>query len=162
MIRYRLNCAKGHEFESWFQSSSAFDKLAKRKAVACPDCGSSKVEKALMAPSVKTSKAKRRIEAEPASEAPAKPEAPAAGSIAMASLPPEQRAFIDAMRKIRDHVKQNSEYVGPRFAEEARKIHHAEAEARGIHGEATPEEAKALLDDGIEVLPLPVLPDDRN
>ena len=85
-----------------------------------------------------------------------------AGAVRMAALSPEQKAFVETMRKVRDHVLKTSENVGPRFVEEARRMHYDETEARSIHGEASLEEAKALAEEGIEVFPVPVLPDDRN
>jgi hypothetical protein len=152
MILYRLKCKKGHEFEAWFASSGAFDTQEKRGQLSCPVCATNKVSKALMAPRV----AKRA----------ARPRAARKGE------PPQQRGetqrlaahgeLASAMRKLRAEVEANSEYVGPRFCEEARKIHHEEAPARGIHGEATAEEAKALREEGIEFFPLPILPEERN
>lgn len=147
MIKYRLQCKKGHEFEGWFSDSATYDKQAKRGLVACPDCGSTKVSKAMMSPSVAT----RGRESEPAqvSEADGKRQA-------------VQREMLEMMRKVRKHVEENAEYVGPRFAEEARKIHYEEGEARGIYGEASLAEAKELVDEGIGVLPLPRLPEDAS
>ena len=154
----------GHEFESWFQNGDAFDTLVKRGQVTCPGCGSRHVEKALMAPSVKTTKGKRRqVEAPEFTGQPniALP-AQAVTSPTLATLTPEQRAFVDTMRKAREHVLATSENVGKKFVEEARKMHYEEAETRSIHGEASIEEAKALSDEGIDIFPIPVLPDDRN
>lgn len=173
MIRYRLTCKKRHEFESWFASSDAFEKLAAKKQIACPECGSKSVEKTLMAPGVVKSEAKspskravkaavKRAAAAAAASTPppsapaAVPEAPSLQHVAA------QKELIEAVRKLRDEVVAKAEYVGPRFSEEARKIHYDEAPARGIYGEATAEEARALLEEGVEVLPLPVLPDDKN
>jgi hypothetical protein len=159
MIRYRLTCDQGHEFESWFGSSAAYEDLLARELISCGRCGSNKVSKALMAPSV----AKRgRPKEKP--QAPAKPvaeptPAPAPVQSMATALPPEIR---DAVRRLRTYIRENSEYVGPRFAEEARKIHYEEAEARGIHGEATPGEAQELIEEGIEVQPIPDLPEDQN
>lgn len=156
MIRYRLACDKGHAFDAWFASGEAYDKLARRKRVVCETCGSTKVEKALMAPSVRPSdrEAPRPGAAEPP---------PSAAPVAMMPAPtPEQGALIEQMRALRDAVKKQGEYVGKRFPEEARKIHHEESPARGIYGEASPEEAKALIEEGIEILPLPVLPEAQN
>jgi hypothetical protein len=156
MILYRLQCKKGHQFEAWFASSAAYDKQAKREQLSCPKCGTSKVSKALMAPAVpkRRSRAKPRPEAPPPAIAePARPETyrlAAHGELAA------------AMRRLRAEIESKSEYVGPRFPEEARKIHHEEAPPRGIHGEATAEEAKALSEEGIEFFPLPILPEDRN
>lgn len=154
----------GHEFESWFQSSDAFEKLVKRGQVTCPGCGSRHVDKALMAPSVKTTKGKRQ--AAEANLPTAQPNntvtAPAALPRALATLTPEQRAFVDTMRKVREHVLATSENVGKKFVEEARKMHYEEAETRSIHGEASIDDAKALAEEGIDIFPIPELPDDRN
>ena len=162
MIRYRLQCNKSHEFEAWFGSSKAYDSQAKRGLVQCPDCGSSKVSKTLMAPGVST----RGRDA-----APAETVSPAESSEAAVQVPvaPEvaahremQRQFVEVMRAVRKEVESKADYVGPKFAEEARKIHHKEAKARGIWGEATLKEAHDLSEDGIECLPLPRLPEENN
>jgi hypothetical protein len=161
MIRYRLVCNKKHEFESWFSSSTAYDKLARKGQVECPDCGSKKVTKALMAPGVATRdrSADRREVAIPA-EAPAVPAPPPSpGLVERTRL---QAQFLALMRQVRAEVEQKAEYVGPKFADEARKIHHNEAEARGIWGEATLDEARELAEEGIDCLPLPRLPEDSN
>ena len=171
MIRYRLKCEKRHEFEAWFASSAAFDRQAKRGQVSCPRCGSAKVHKALMAPSIiKSVKRKRTAKAaenaaekapqraaEPAS-APSAPQAAQAETHRLAA----HGELASAMRKLRTEIESKSEYVGPRFSEEARKIHYEEAPARGIYGEATREEAQALSEEGIEFFPLPSLPEDHN
>jgi hypothetical protein len=157
MIRYRLVCNKKHEFESWFSSSTAYDRLAKKGQVECPQCGSKKVTKALMAPGV----AKRGRRSEPA-EAVAPGPPPVPGSPDDARRVEMQRQFLTLMRQVRAEVESKAEYVGPRFAEEARKIHNEESEARGIWGEATLEEARELVEDGIDCLPLPRLPEDSN
>jgi hypothetical protein len=152
MILYRLKCKKGHEFEAWFASSGVFDTQQKRGQLSCPVCATNKVGKALMAPRV----AKPATRPRPAR----KGEAPQQrGETQRLAAHGELAA---AMRKLRAEVEANSEYVGPRFCEEARKIHHEEAPARGIHGEATAEEAKALREEGIEFFPLPILPEERN
>ncbi len=150
MIRYRLTCPDTHEFEAWFSSSAAYDKQAKAGHVTCPECGSNKVEKTLMAPNVATSR-KKDAAREKAKAATARPVA--------SQMPAE---MLEMMRKIRDHVRENADYVGDKFAEEARKIHYEESEARGIYGEATPDEAQALHEEGIAVHPLPLLPEDKN
>jgi hypothetical protein len=162
MIRYQLRCTKGHEFEGWFQSSAAFDRQAKRGQLSCAVCGTAKVAKALMAPNV-AKRAKRRSVVE-RSTAVAMPEAVTAEA---APKPETQRLaahqqLAGLMRKLRAEIEAKSEYVGPRFSEEARKIHYEEAPARGIHGEATVDEAKALAEEGIEFFPLPILPEDQN
>ena len=143
----------GHEFESWFQSSDAFETLVGRGQVTCPACGSRHVAKALMTPSVKTTKGKDQS---------AIVAVPAPTSRPLATLTPQQRAFVDTMRKVREHVLATSENVGKKFVEEARKMHYEEAETRSIHGEASIEQAKALAEEGIDVFPIPELPDDRN
>lgn len=164
MIRYALQCKKGHSFDGWFQNSAAYDKQAKRKLITCPKCGSAEVSKALMAPRLTTGKQKdkaRREVAARAAVARAGAAAPAE-AVAAAQLTAEQKEVVGLMRKLRQEVEQNAEYVGPRFAEEARKIHDEEAPARGIYGEASFAEVKDLRDDGIECFPLPTLPEDNN
>jgi hypothetical protein len=155
MIRYSLTCKKGHDFEGWFASSAAFERQQKTKQIACPTCGSTSVEKALMAPNVVTSKTSSK-----AVETPVPAGAPAEQRQLVMTA--EQRALIQQMRKLRDEVLAKSDYVGPRFAEEARRIHSEEEKPRGIYGEATPSEVESLVEDGIDVYPLPVLPDDQN
>lgn len=148
MIRYALRCKKGHEFDAWFKSSDAFDEQAKSGKVTCAVCGSKKVEKALMAPSVAT---RAKTEKIPVAQAPhdSKQEV-------------IRREMMTLMRKLRTEVEANAEYVGTQFADEARKIHYEEAPARGIYGEATPEDARALKEEGIEFYPLPSIPEDHN
>jgi hypothetical protein len=167
MIRYQLNCAKGHQFEAWFPSSAGFDAQAAKGLVACPDCGSTKVEKALMAPNVVTSerkRASRRTREEPVPAQP--PTAPAGKAEAQPAgrmvLNGPQREMLRKLKEVRDKVLAEAEYVGPRFAEEARKIHHEESPSRGIYGEASPDEVQSLSEDGIDVFPIPVLPEDQN
>lgn len=168
MIRYRLKCEKRHEFEAWFASSAAFDRQAKRGQVSCPRCGSAKVHKALMAPSIIKSVKRKRTE-KATEKAPERVAEPAAAPSAPPAAPPVEThrlaahgELAKAMRKLRTEIESKSEYVGPRFPEEARKIHYEEAPARGIYGEATREEAQALSEEGIEFFPLPSLPEDHN
>jgi hypothetical protein len=171
MIRYSLRCKKDHAFESWFASSDACDKLASKKQIVCPTCGSRVVEKALMAPGVVKSDAKSSSKR--ATKAVLRKIATAAQAEAVsetAPTPPAEdvqrvaanKELVEAMRKLRAELESKSEYVGRRFPEEARKIHHEEVPARGIYGEATAEEAKALLEEGVDFLPLPTLPEDHN
>lgn len=136
MIRYRLVCKKSHEFDGWFRSSSDFDGQAEAGDVTCPVCGSAKVQKALMAPAIP-----RKGKSKPA--LPPAPETAERVSMMMA--------------KLRDHVEKNYDYVGDRFAEEARRIHYEETERRDIYGETTLEEARELVEEGVEVAPLPGL-----
>ena len=163
MIRYALVCKQGHGFESWFQDSAAFEKQAKRGLVTCPQCGSAKVEKAIMAPRLSGGTKKRGalIEAPAALAAtPETPAAPAAAPVAMVS--PQEREFRAKLKELRDHLTKNADNVGTKFPEEARKMHYGETEHRSIFGVASPEEAKDLSEEGIEFHPLPVLPDERN
>jgi len=152
MIRYQLKCEKRHEFDAWFASSTAFDRQRKRGLIACPRCGTVKVEKALMAPSI-PKKGKRKA------AAPQSPPPTAASDTHRVAAHGE---LAQAMRKLRAEIEAKSEYVGPRFSEEARKIHYEETPARGIHGEASREEARALREEGIEFFRLPILPEDQN
>lgn len=139
MIRYSLRCDNGHEFEGWFRSARDFDAQSAAGQVACTFCGSPRVGKALMTPAVP-----RR---EGASDAP--PDGPPDG-------PPVDLA--EAIARLRRHVEANSDYVGDSFALEARAIHEGHSPARSIHGEARPDEARALIEDGIPILPLPFRP----
>jgi hypothetical protein len=160
MIRYALRCDKDHAFDSWFQDSAAFDKQAKRGLVTCPVCGSEKVEKALMAPRLAGTRKRRSIAVEAAAEQAAAPAAEEKTPVAMIS--PQEQEFRKKLKELRDHLTKNADHVGPRFPEEARKMHYGEIEHRSIYGEASPEEAKELAEEGIEFHPLPVLPEDRN
>jgi hypothetical protein len=159
MIRYSLACERGHEFESWFASSSAYDKQAKRSLVACPMCGSTKVEKAIMAP--RLARGDEAIDVPPTPPAPAPTPAPQ-GPAPVAMISPQERELRAKLKELRDHLIKNSENVGRKFPEEARKMHYGEVEHRSIYGEASPDEAKELHEEGIEVHPLPILPDERN
>jgi hypothetical protein len=154
MIKYDLRCEQGHAFESWFQSSSAYDSQRKRKLIACPSCGSSTIEKAIMAPRLSGTRKRGRIEA-PSEITPAETQAP--------SLVMTQELELRAkLKELRDHVVKNADNVGERFPNEARKMHYGDIEHRPIYGEASADEAKSLIDEGIEVTPLPALPEDRN
>ena len=160
MIRYALACRKGHEFESWFQNSSAYDAQAKGDLIACPVCGSIEVEKALMTPSLSRSviASKQRSAPDPAPDA----AAASAAKAPVAIMSPQERELRKKLRELRDQLTQSAEHVGPRFPEEARKMHYGETEHRSIYGEASADEARALIDEGIEFHPLPVLPDEQN
>jgi hypothetical protein len=163
MIRYTLHCDKGHTFESWFANSSAYDKQAKRSLIACPVCNSSKVEKAIMAPRLGRSDAAEEPIAAPPVQAPAAAAAsPPAAAAPVAMMSPVERELRNKLKELREHIVKNADYVGPRFPEQARKIHYGEVEHRSIYGEATPEEAKELNEEGIAFHPLPVLPDEFN
>ena len=160
MIHYALVCEQGHDFESWFPSSAAFDKQAKRGLVTCPHCGSAKVEKAIMAPRLSSSK-KRKAPAEaPIAVAPAPENAQEASKVAMIS--PAETEFRAKLKELREHLTKNADNVGQKFPEEARKMHYGEIEHRSIYGEASPKDAKTLAEEGIEFHPLPILPEERN
>jgi len=159
MIRYALVCAKGHSFESWFPNSAAYDKQAKRGLVACPTCGNTKVDKAIMAPTLSGTKKRGARPAAPvALEAPA----PAASDTPVAMMSPQEHELRQKLKELREHLTKNSDYVGKKFPEEARKMHYGEADPRSIYGEASLKDAKELSEEGIEFHPLPVLPDERN
>ncbi len=143
MIRYTLNCDQHHQFESWFQSAAAFDKLRGAGLVACVQCGSAKIDKTLMAPAVRPT---RRKSAEPVQK-------PAAHPLTDPASPAEA-----ALAALRRQIEQNSEYVGMNFASEARAIHDGDKPDRAIYGEARPDEARRLIEDGVPVSPLPFMP----
>ena len=142
MIRYDLTCDNGHEFEGWFGSAEDFDRQQKMQLVSCPACASTAVAKRLMAPSVSTARKKERRQ-----------------ELVMQA---GQREALNRLREIVSTIRANSEDVGDRFPEEARKIHYGEAEQRGLIGRATADEARELLEEGVEIAPLPLIPDDAN
>ena len=149
MIRYALRCSEGHAFESWFHSAGAYDTLAGRGLVSCPDCGSTDVTKALMAPGVASGAAASDAAAPVAKSAPG-----GGAAVPDDGLPPA----LAALARLRRKVEESSDWVGRRFATEARAIHDGEAPDRPIWGEATPDEARALAEDGLPIAPLPFGP----
>ncbi len=157
MIHYALRCEKGHAFESWFQSSAAYDSQRKRKLVGCPVCDSTKVEKAIMAPRLtKKGNAKSAV----ATPQPVVPEATPGEAVPLIST--QERELRAKLKELRDHIVSKADNVGESFPTEARKMHYGDIEHRPIYGEASLEEARDLIDEGIEVAPLPIVPDDRN
>jgi hypothetical protein len=154
MIRYTLRCDQGHSFESWFQSSTAYDSQVRRKLVNCPQCDSVKVEKAIMAPQIARKKGRA---AEPVTSEAAQADSPSTPLVLA-----QERELRVKLKALRDHIVSNADNVGEKFPNEARKMHYGDIEHRPIYGEASPAEAKALIDEGVEVAPLPVLPEDRN
>jgi hypothetical protein len=134
VIAYALRCHNGHEFDGWFRDSAAFDQQCRGGHLSCPSCNSIRVEKAIMAPAV-------------------------SGTRKRAEAAAQMRQFATGLRK---YVQDNADYVGPKFAEEARKIHYGETPERHIYGEATTEEARDLIDEGLDVAPLPPDPDNGN
>jgi hypothetical protein len=167
MIRYTLACDRQHTFESWFANSDAYDKQAKKGLVECPVCGSTKVEKTIMAPRLSGTRKHSRapVMSEASESAPAPAQVPAAAPetpAPVAMISPQEREFRTKLKELREHLVKNADYVGQKFPEEARKMHYGEIEHRSIYGEASPDDAKALHEEGIEFHPLPVLPDERN
>ncbi|SER32996.1 hypothetical protein SAMN05216548_11561 [Faunimonas pinastri] len=142
MIKFTLVCPDQHEFEGWFASSASFDEQQRAGHVTCAICGSPDVEKALMAPAVSTARKKETVR--------------------IAAHAAQQEQIVATLRKLRQQLTENSDYVGDRFAQEARKIHYEEVEQRGIYGEATLDEVKELADEGIDFHPLPILPEEQN
>ncbi len=149
MIRYALFCDNGHDFESWFPSSTAYEEQRERGFITCPFCNSPKVDKQIMAPAV--AKAETAV-LESSQTSPPQ----------MTLLSEKEQQLRMALKALRQHVEQNAENVGERFPEEARRMHDGEIEARSIYGQASFEETKALIEEGIDILPLPSLPDDKN
>jgi hypothetical protein len=141
MIRFALVCSKAHEFEGWFRDNADFDRQQKHNMVSCPVCETQSVGKAIMAPAVSNSRSQEKI------------------TLAMGD---EQRRMMSEMRAMTQKMKAGADYVGDKFADEARKIHDGDADVRGIYGEATNEEARALIEDGIDFMPLPSFPEDHN
>jgi hypothetical protein len=142
LIKYTLSCDSGHSFDGWFSSSADFDRQAELGLVSCPVCGSVSVAKELMAPSVSTSRKKDEAK--------------------VLMMDQARKEAVAKIRELVTAIRENSDDVGEKFPEEARKIHYGEAEERGLIGKATADEARALLEEGIEIAPLPVLPDDVN
>jgi len=159
MILYRLRCAKGHEFDSWFKDSKSYERQEKKSLIGCAVCGEPKVERALMAPRLGTGG--KRVEVEmPAADAPAPAPAPSSEQqqqmAALAKHMPKE--LREALLKVRAEVEKNCEHVGDKFAEEARKIHYGESDKRGIYGQTSEEEAEALAEEGIEFGRMPWIP----
>jgi hypothetical protein len=152
MIRYALKCTDEHEFESWFASAQAFDGLKGAGMVTCPVCGSDIVEKMLMAPRVQPSRSRAAVPA----PVPAPTPSPTTSKPDQIKAPEPQ--VEAALRELRKQVEANSDYVGLSFAAEARKMHLGDIPHRSIYGEAKPDEARQLLEDGIPVAPLPFIP----
>lgn len=167
MIKYSLVCDKGHEFESWFPNSDAFDTQAKRGFVECPQCRSTKVTKAIMAPRIARSDRGRRSVDISAQDASAKDSGPRPANV---PAPPQQVALLDErqqavramIHELRRKIVENSTDVGTSFPDQARKMHEGEIPQRSIYGQATLEEAEALVEEGVPVMPVPILPEERN
>jgi hypothetical protein len=141
VIHYALVCDNTHKFEAWFRNAEAYDQQHARGIVTCPICNSGAVEKALMAPAVARASSEK---------------------VSLSIGHPQHAQLRDAMKALRHKVTSEADYVGDKFAEEARKIHFKDVEARGIYGEATQEEVSALVEDGVDFMPLPNLPEEHN
>jgi len=139
-MKFQLECKNTHAFEGWFRSNDDFEKQQKRGLLECPICGTHEVSKTLMAPSVATGRSKEKI-------------AVAAGQVA-------QQQMMAKMMELAKEVKSKADNVGEKFPEEARKIHYGESKARAIYGKATTDEVTELVDEGVDILPLPDVPDD--
>lgn len=168
MIKYALICDNGHDFESWFATSAGFEEQAKRGFVTCPACGSIRVERAIMAPNIARSDRGSRAQ-DPSREASQEAqttaaETPATGpeTTPVALMGEKEIAFRQMVAALHRHVVATAEAVGPRFADEALKIHHGESESRPIFGQATIEDARMLQEEGVDFLPLPRLPEAGN
>ena len=146
MIKYALACEKGHEFESWFADSAGYEAQAKRGLIACPECNSTRVAKAIMAPAIAGGRKRGST--------------PAPAPVAL--LDERQQRLRELARHLRTEIIANTDDVGAKFPEEARAIHEGDAPARSIRGQATLDEARALIEEGVGVLPLPTLPDEFN
>lgn len=152
MIVFDLKCDLGHVFEAWFKSSDLFEKQRALRKVECPYCGSNQVEKAIMSPNIST-KANQRAQRTTNEVIFADDESEQVG---YTTLPPKLQDELETvLKKVRKHVEENCEYVGSNFPEEVRRIHYGEIPERGIYGEATREESLELLEEGIEVIPVP-------
>ncbi|WP_323783416.1 DUF1178 family protein [Leisingera sp.] len=160
MIQYSLKCSEGHSFDSWFQSAAAFDKLAAAGLVSCAVCGGAQVEKAIMAPRVRTGRKAVSAVGEPEQQAarPAAPEAAPAPPAGPGVLSRPAGKVEQAIADLRKKIEENSDYVGGSFVQEARAMHLGEAPERAIHGEAKLEDARELIEEGVPVLPLPFRP----
>jgi hypothetical protein len=153
LIIYRLVCSTGHEFEAWFKDSAAFDAQCLESALQCPVCSDTGVKKAIMAPAVV--KSGQPIVPRAEAPSPAQPGVPAAP-------PPDTQKIRQFMAGYRQFIQENAQYVGPKFPEEARKIHYGETEERHIYGESSLREARELIEEGIQIAPVPPDPDDLN
>lgn len=152
MIHYSLLCENRHAFDAWFKSAAAYDEQVRQGIVTCPICSTRKVEKSIMAPAVSRS----------GGEARALPEGSDSEKMSFSAGHPQQAQLRAALRQLRDKVTAEADYVGDRFATEARKIHFHEVEPRGIYGEATRDEVADMVEDGVDFMPLPQIPEDHN
>lgn len=160
MIRYALLCPRDHGFEAWFRDSDAFDRQSEAGQVSCPSCGAAEVRKAVMAPAVRRS-SERSIAAPAPVEAPV-PEAAPGAPVAAPIVDEGFARMRAALREMHAKLKRDAVDVGPAFPDQARRIHEGDAAPRAIYGTATDDEVRALVEDGVGILPIPALPEDRN
>lgn len=157
MIVFDVSCSNEHVFEGWFKDSDSFGEQVEAGAIACPVCGDTNVRKALMAPNVAGIR-KGKDDAAPIGQS-ADADMPSAQAgvpnAAMTAPDGKLAEFVEALHEFKKHVEENSDYVGDTFPEEARKIHYGETEARSIYGEATPEEAEDLVEEGVDFHRIP-------
>jgi hypothetical protein len=156
VIRYALHCDSGHGFESWFRSSDDYDKQRKRGLVNCPECGSAEIEKQIMKPSLARGSARKAREEVTATPVVADEKSP------VAVISPQEQFLRTKLKELREHITKSADYVGEKFPELARQMHYDEIDQRSIYGEAKPDEVKELIEEGVAVQPLPILPEDRN
>jgi hypothetical protein len=145
VIHYALVCENAHNFEAWFRNADAYEDQHRHGIVTCPVCNSAAVEKALMAPALSRSGGEKVSE-----------------KVSLSIGHPEHAQIREALKALRQKVVSEADYVGDKFAEEARKIHFKDVEARGIYGEATRDEVASLIEDGVDFMPLPNLPEEHN
>ncbi|TRD12578.1 DUF1178 family protein [Erythrobacter insulae] len=160
MIVYDLHCANGHGFEGWFGSSSDFEDQKGRGLVTCPDCGSDQVGKAPMAPAVG---AKGNTRSDMAAAVPSGPATASANPVSNIPMPAEVQKAMQALAKAQEQALKKSTWVGDKFADQSREMHYGERDEAPIHGQATLEEAKSLVEEGVPIapLPFPVAPPDK-
>jgi len=142
LINFNLNCDGDHQFDGWFSSSNDFDVQLKQGFLTCPVCESANITKSLMSPTVTTGRQKEKV--------------------ALATMAANHKEVASQLKVLRDKMTEGAEDVGRRFPEEARKIHYGETESRGIYGEANKEEVTSLVEEGVDIMPLPILPDEAN
>ena len=152
MIHYSLLCENRHAFDAWFKSAAAFDEQVQKGIVTCPMCSTRKVQKSLMAPAVSRSSEPARAVQEQIGD----------GRMSFSAGHPQQAQLRAALKQLRDKVTTEADYVGDQFASEARRIHFREVEPHGIYGEATQDEVAGMVEDGIDFMPLPHVPEDHN
>ena len=157
MIKYSLICDNEHQFEGWFSTGQDFDEQRRRNLVNCPMCDSSNITKTLMAPSISTSKKAVQAQVKPNVEHSDRPT-----PVANSHVPDNFQELVGKIRELRANILETSKNVGDKFPDEARKIHYGEVEKHSIYGQASAQDVKELVDEGVNVMPIPSLPEDNN